>query len=177
VAAGVRPFPRPQQGQENVPPKDGLDPTKQKQAFGYGDVLPKDAPGLGDAMAHPPDTPAQTAKYIWKGMTNVPKRKEIIEGFGYPGQKHSAGGITTVGRIYYGPGRYDYGRPVMPKGWFQNFFYGFWEFGHLMFVVDRWIAIRQLRHFLGIMICFVPFWIQMQWNVQMWEDFKKTHAN
>merc|ERR1719152_214907 len=67
----------------------------------------------------------------------MPKYKEIIEGFGYPGQRHSAGGLCTIGRIYYGPGRYDYGRVKMPKGWFQNFFYPFWEFGHLMFVADH----------------------------------------
>merc|ERR1711972_1167674 len=75
-----------------------------------------------------------------------------------------------------GPGRYDYGRPTMPKGWFQNYFYGFWELGHILFVADRWIAIRCLRHFVGMAVCFFPFWVQMQWNVKMWEDFKKTHT-
>mmetsp|Transcript_82456 Transcript_82456/g.167136 ORF Transcript_82456/g.167136 Transcript_82456/m.167136 type:complete len:174 (-) Transcript_82456:106-627(-) len=148
----------------------------QKQAFGYGEVAPKDAPGFGEYQLKPAETPKETAQYIWEGMTNPPKYKEIVEGFGYPGQKHSAGGITTVGRIYYGPGRYDYGRPVMPKSWFANFFYPFWEFGHLMFVADRWIAWRQLRHFLGIMVAGFPMWVQMQWNVKMWSDFKATHA-
>lgn len=57
--------------------------------------------------------------------------QEIIEGIGYPGQKNSHGGLCTLGRIYYGPGRYDYGRPKMPKGWVANFFYPLWEFGFL----------------------------------------------
>merc|ERR1719150_2103673 len=99
----------------------------QTQAFGYGEVRPKDAPGFGDVHLKPAESVKDTAKYIWEGMTTPPRKKEIIEGIGYPGQKHSAGGITTVGRIYYGPGRYDYGRPIMPKTWFANFFYGFWE--------------------------------------------------
>mmetsp|Transcript_7437 Transcript_7437/g.17613 ORF Transcript_7437/g.17613 Transcript_7437/m.17613 type:complete len:171 (+) Transcript_7437:85-597(+) len=146
----------------------------QKQAFGFGEVAPKGAPGFGEEQLKPPETVQDTTKYIWRGMTNPPKRKEIIEGFGYPGQKHSDGGITTVGRIYYGPGRYDYGRPPMPKGWFANYFYGFWEFGHLMFVADRWIAWRTLRHVLATAVCFFPFWLQMQWNVKMWEDYKKS---
>ena len=60
-------------------------------------------------------------------MQHLPQ--EIIEGIGYPGQKNSHGGLVTLGRIYYGPGRYDYGRPKMPKGWLANFFYPLWEFG------------------------------------------------
>lgn len=147
----------------------------QKQAFGFGEVAPKGAPGFGDVQLKPAESVGETVKYIGEGMTNLPKYKELIEGIGYPGQKHSAGGITAVGRIYYGPGRYDYGRPPMPKGWFANFFYGFWEFGHVMFVADRWIAIRCLRHFVGIMVCFAPLWLQMQWNKKLWEDYKKTH--
>merc|ERR1719361_2941209 len=147
----------------------------RKQAFGYGDAAPPGAPGFGDAQLHPPETMQQTAKYFSENMTNMPKYKEIIEGFGYPGQRHSAGGLCTIGRIYYGPGRYDYGRPKMPKGWFQNFFYPFWEFGHLMFVADRWVAWRMLRHFLGIMICYIPFNLNMQWNRQMLEEYKTHH--
>ena len=57
--------------------------------------------------------------------------QEIIEGIGYPGQKNSHGGLCTLGCIYYGPGRYDYGRPKMPKGWVANIFYPLWEFGFL----------------------------------------------
>merc|ERR1712217_94884 len=123
----------------------------------------------------PAGSVSATAKYLIDAHTNIPKRKEIIEAIGYPGQRHSAGGISTVGRIYYGPGRYDYGRPVMPKGWLANYFYGFWEFGHLMFVADRWIAMRMFRHFVGIMVCFFPMWFQMQWNMKAWAEFKKTH--
>merc|ERR1719282_570207 len=155
MAQEANPWPRPGDPNSGYDLAEPDPKAAQKQAFGYGAVAPENAPGFGEGMVHPPDTLAQTATYIGRGMTNIPKKKEIIEGFGYPGQKHSAGGITTVGRIYY----------------------GFWEFGHLMFVVDRWIAWRQLRHFLGIMVCFIPFWIQMQWNVQMWEDFRKTHAS
>merc|ERR1712146_832056 len=86
------------------------------------------------------------------------------------------GGRTATGRIYYGPGRYDYGRVKMPKGWISNFFYGQWEFFHLMFVVDRWTFIRQLRHFFGIAMCFLPFKIQMDWNVQSWQEYKDWYA-
>merc|ERR1719263_1694727 len=95
----------------------------QKAAFGYGEVNPADAPGMEKFQKLPPETVGDTVKYISKGMTTVPRRKEIIEALGYPGQKHSAGTITTVGRIYYGPGRYDYGRIKMPESWFANFFY------------------------------------------------------
>merc|ERR1719491_413040 len=149
----------------------------QKQAFGYGEIAPGNAPGFDPVQVKPPETATDTVKYIAKGMTTLPTYKEIIEAIGYPGQKHSAGGITTVGRIYYGPGRYDYGRPVMPQGWFANYFYGFWEFGHLFFVADRWIALRHLRHVVGIAVCFFPMWCQMQWNVQMWDEFKKSHTS
>mmetsp|Transcript_135134 Transcript_135134/g.341889 ORF Transcript_135134/g.341889 Transcript_135134/m.341889 type:complete len:183 (+) Transcript_135134:79-627(+) len=147
-----------------------------KQAFGYGEVAPKGAPGFETVQLKPPETFTDTVKYISKGMATIPTKKEIVEAIGYPGQKHSAGGISTVGRIYYGPGRYDYGRPPMPAGWFANWFYGFWEFGHIMFVADRWIAMRYLRHFLGTAVCFFPMWLQMQWNMKAWDEFKKTHA-
>eukprot|EP00928_Gymnodinium_smaydae_P000364 TRINITY_DN1013_c0_g2_i1.p1 TRINITY_DN1013_c0_g2~~TRINITY_DN1013_c0_g2_i1.p1 ORF type:complete len:199 (+),score=39.80 TRINITY_DN1013_c0_g2_i1:77-598(+) len=149
----------------------------QKQAFGFGEVAPKGAPGFSAVEEKPPETISDTVKYISKGMTTVPRRKEIVEALGYPGQKHSAGCISTVGRIYYGPGRYDYGRPKMPKSWFANFFYGFWEFGHLMFVADRWISMRFLRHFLGIAFCFFPFWLQMNWNIEAWKEFKEKYPN
>merc|ERR1719188_1276324 len=109
-------------------------------------------------------------------MTNPPKKKEIIEAIGYPGQRHSAGTVSTVGRIYYGPGRYDYGRPVMPKGWFANFFYGFWEFGHLMFVADRWTFIRQLRHLFGFSFFFFPFWWLMCKDNRTWDITKQKHV-
>mmetsp|Transcript_50999 Transcript_50999/g.155105 ORF Transcript_50999/g.155105 Transcript_50999/m.155105 type:complete len:183 (-) Transcript_50999:62-610(-) len=154
----------------------GNKPSKPRLAFGYGEVAPPNAPGFDTSQLKPPETVADTVKYITKGTFKGPLKKEIIEAIGYPGQRHSAGGITTVGRIFYGPGRYDYGRPVMPKGWFANWFYGFWEFGHLMFVADRWIWFRQLRHLIGTAVCFFPMWLQMQWNVKAWEDFKATHT-
>merc|ERR1712151_1368857 len=147
----------------------------QQNAFGYGEIAPANAPGFDPVQMKPPETVTDTVKYISKGMLNLPKYKEIIEGIGYPGQRHSAGGITTVGRIYYGPGRYDYGRPPMPKGWIANFFYPVWEFGHLFFVADRWIALRWFRHFVGIFVCGFPFWLQMQWNMKMHADYKRTH--
>lgn len=148
----------------------------RRQSFGYGDPAPPNMPGIGgEHQLYPPETMQTTAKYFADNMTNVPKYKEIIEGIGYPGQKHSAGGLCTLGRIYYGPGRYDYGRPVMPKGWFANFFYPLWEFGHIVFVCDRWLAWRFLRHFMGFLICYIPLNIQMQWNKQMMEEYKKHH--
>merc|ERR1719401_796237 len=147
-----------------------------KQAFGYGEVSPTNAPGFAESQLKPPETIKDTVDYIARGTFKPPLKKELIEAIGYPGQRHSAGGLTTVGRIYYGPGRYDYGRPSMPEGWFANWFYGFWEFGHLMFVADRWIWFRMLKHFIGIGMCFFPFWLQMQWNVQRWAEFKATHA-
>merc|ERR1712039_531237 len=148
----------------------------QKQAFGFGEVAPSHAPGFGEHNLKPAESLSATAKYLIDAHTNIPAKKEIIEAIGYPGQRHSAGCVTTVGRIYYGPGRYDYGRPVMPKGWMANYFYGFWEFGHLMFVADRWTTIRCFRHLVGILVCFFPMWLQMQWNVTAWQEFKKTHA-
>lgn len=148
----------------------------RKQSFGYGDHAPPDAPGFGgEHQQYPPETVRNTVKYISENMTNPPKYKEIIEGIGYPGQKNSHGGLCTLGRIYYGPGRYDYGRPKMPKGWVANFFYPLWEFGHIFFVADRWLAWRALRHILAITICFIPMNIHMHWNARMMEDYKKTH--
>mmetsp|Transcript_9586 Transcript_9586/g.13406 ORF Transcript_9586/g.13406 Transcript_9586/m.13406 type:complete len:178 (-) Transcript_9586:60-593(-) len=148
----------------------------RKQSFGYGDHAPPDAPGFGgEHQQYPPETVSNTVKYISQNMTNPPKYKEIIEGIGYPGQKNSHGGLVTLGRIYYGPGRYDYGRPKMPKGWLANFFYPLWEFGHIFFVADRWIAWRVLRHIVAITICFIPMNIHMHWNARMMEDYKKTH--
>ena len=152
-------------------------PTKPPaSAFGYGDAAPSNAPGFGEVYKTPPESIKDTIGYIGGGMMNVPKSKEIIEAIGYPGQKHSAGAITSVGRIYYGPGRYDYGRVKPPQGWFANWFYGFWEFGHLMFVTDRWIMMRQVRHLLGIGLCFFPMWLTACWNVEAWAEYKQTHS-
>eukprot|EP00448_Togula_jolla_P024732 CAMPEP_0170591914 /NCGR_PEP_ID=MMETSP0224-20130122/12657_1 /TAXON_ID=285029 /ORGANISM="Togula jolla, Strain CCCM 725" /LENGTH=173 /DNA_ID=CAMNT_0010915809 /DNA_START=66 /DNA_END=587 /DNA_ORIENTATION=- len=152
-------------------PRFAVSMPGQVQAFGFGEVDPKNAPGMLPVQKKPPETVEDTVNYIVKGFS-FPTRKEIIEGLGYPGQKHSAGGISTHGRLYYGPRRYDYGRPVMPKGWFANFFYGFWEFGHLMFVADRWQAIRWLRHFVMIGLCYFPFWLRMQWDLKELEEYK-----
>merc|ERR1712151_441485 len=57
---------------------------------GHGEVAPKNAPGFGDVHLKPAETVGDTVKYISKSMTNPPKYKELIEGIGYPGQKHSA---------------------------------------------------------------------------------------
>jgi len=149
----------------------------QKQAFGYGEVAPKDGPGFGKEYQVPPENVKDTVAYISGGMTKLPFRKELIEGIGYPGQKQSAGTVTTVGRIYYGPGRYDYGRVSRPKGWFANWFYGFWEFGHLFFVADRWIAIRWARHVIATLICYIPFYYQMKFQTEHWIGFKKTFGS
>eukprot|EP00929_Paragymnodinium_shiwhaense_P081795 TRINITY_DN4289_c0_g1_i1.p1 TRINITY_DN4289_c0_g1~~TRINITY_DN4289_c0_g1_i1.p1 ORF type:complete len:176 (-),score=49.71 TRINITY_DN4289_c0_g1_i1:142-669(-) len=149
----------------------------QKAAFGYGEVAPKDAPGFESFQKTPPESVGDTVKYLSKGMAKLPLRKEIIEALGYPGQKHSSGTLTTVGRIYYGPGRYDYGRPEMPKSWFANFFYCFWEAGHIMVVSDRWIMFRQIRHFVATFVCFCPLWLMAKWNVEAWEQFKAKYPN
>ncbi|CAE7831987.1 unnamed protein product [Symbiodinium sp. CCMP2592] len=80
--------------------------VRRAQSFGYGDPAPPNMPGIGgEHQLYPPETMQTTVKYFSDNMTNVPKYKEIIEGIGYPGQKHSAGGLCTLGRIYYGPGR------------------------------------------------------------------------
>merc|ERR1711972_162962 len=134
-------------------------------------VNPSNAPGFAKSQLKPPETFKDTIDYLARANFKPPLKKEIIEAIGYPGQRGCAGGITTVGRIYYGPGRYDYGRTPVPQGWFANFFYGFWEFGHLMFVAGRWIWFRQLRHIVCIGICFFPFWLQMQWNHKYWAGF------
>ncbi|CAE7331557.1 unnamed protein product [Symbiodinium pilosum] len=84
-------------------------------------------------------------------------------------------GALVIGSFGLASRGYDYGRPKMPKGWFANFFYPLWEFGHILFVTDRWIAWRLLRHILGITICYIPLNIQMQWNKQMMEEYKKHH--
>ena len=147
-----------------------------KNAFGKGDIVPADGFGYQAYQKMPPSTPAGWAKYFGAAFTTLPKYKEIIEGIGYPGQKHNMGGMTNVGRIYYGPGRYDYGRVKMPKGWFSNFFYGLWEFFHIFFVVDRNLLIRSLKHLTFIGLCYFPMYLNMKWTAEMWNEFKKTHS-
>merc|ERR1711879_573369 len=129
------------------------------------------------------DAVAGASDKLSKGMSymeiadKLPIKKEIIEGIGYPGQKGSAGCVVTLGRITYGPHRYDYGRVKMPKGWFANYFYGFWELGHIFFVSDRWMLFRIIRHIVATYICFLPFWLTAEWNKQSWEQFKQEFPN
>merc|ERR1719272_2820798 len=142
--------------------------------------IPK-LPGFGGKeMQHPPETVKDTVEYFRKSFFTLPTKEEIIEAIGYPGQKGSKstnnGTVMTLGRLNYGPGRYDYGRPVMPKSWFGNFFYGFWEFGHLMFVTERWIAMRLVRHVLGTMLFFIPLWLTSVWHVKEQENKKAWQA-
>lgn len=44
-----------------------------------------------------------------------------------------------------------------------------------MFVADRWLSWRMLRHIIGITVCFIPMNMHMHWNHRMMEDYKKTH--
>merc|ERR1719316_693865 len=140
-------------------------------------------PGFGGTeMQKPPETVKDTVEYFRKSFFTMPTKHEIIEAIGYPGQKGGActqqGCIMTLGRINYGPGRYDYGRPKTPKTWFANFFYGFWEFGHLMFVVDRWIFMRMIRHFLGTMLFFYPLYLTSKWHCEeqaYQKEWKASH--
>eukprot|EP00973_Karenia_brevis_P078214 10860842-Karenia_brevis.AAC.1 len=88
----------------------------------------------------------------------------------------NSGLVTTLGRVYYGPGRYDYGRVVYPKGWLANFFYPVWEFCHLFFVADRWISMRMIRHMVGIGLCFYPLWLTHNWGVAEQEYMKKCQS-
>merc|ERR1711862_697187 len=124
-------------------------------------------PGFGGPEMQGPPPPKLWGAYLKRVFTTPPTKDEIIEGIGYPGQKGnsstSSGGMLMLGRLYYGPGRYDYGRPVMPKSWIANYFYGFWEFFHLFFVADRWIFIRALRHIGAIAFIFCFFEKLRQW--------------
>mmetsp|Transcript_63127 Transcript_63127/g.150495 ORF Transcript_63127/g.150495 Transcript_63127/m.150495 type:complete len:168 (+) Transcript_63127:91-594(+) len=127
-----------------------------------GTAYPGEAGADGKTVTAPESV--QDTKASVMSVFTPPTRRDIIEAIGYPGQRHFCGGIVTVGRINYGPGRYDYGRPVMPKGWFANFFYGFWEFGHVMLVSDKWIFLRQVRHIVATLFCAAPFMLTEKWN-------------
>merc|ERR1719199_966830 len=134
-------------------------------------------PGFGGSeMQKPPENVRDTVEYFRKSFFTLPTKEEIIEAIGYPGQKGSKttnqGCIMTLGRINYGPGRYDYGRPKTPKTWFANFFYGFWEFGHLMFVSERWITMRLFRHLCGIGLFFYPLYLTSVWHTKEQENKK-----
>merc|ERR1719507_1697322 len=142
--------------------------TCARYAFRRAAVCLSEVKAAGSAETTP-------VPYIRDNLNDNSLRKNIIEGIGYPGQKHSWGGLTTYGRVYYGPDRYDYGRPKMPDGWAANYFFPIWEFCHICFVADRWFTIRWIRHFATIGICFFPMYLQMKWNVQLKKDFKKAH--
>mmetsp|Transcript_94169 Transcript_94169/g.172599 ORF Transcript_94169/g.172599 Transcript_94169/m.172599 type:complete len:158 (+) Transcript_94169:92-565(+) len=138
-----------------------------------------DAKAPSIAAATSPATASSTF-HVDKLLT-PPTKAEIVEAIGYPGQKGGQstrmGFLCTLGRLYYGPGRYDYGRIVMPQGWFANFFYPVWEFYHLMFVADRWIMMRMARHFIGISLFFYPLWLGHNWSMAEQEYFKKTQSS
>jgi len=145
------------------------------QSFGYGSPIREDGLGYQSFDRQPPTNLADWGRYLAAAFTTPPNKKELIEGIGYPQQQHCEGGITNYGRIYYGPGRYDYGMVVRPKSWFGNWFYFVWEIFHMLFVLDRNITIRYFKHFIFITLCYLP----MYWNIlktaEMWNEFKKSH--
>lgn len=120
-------------------------------------------PNIKEQTQKTPETPAEMMKSAKEIFTPASKA-EWREGIGYLGQKHGSGGLTTLARIDYGPHRYDYGQPTMPKTWFGCFFYGAWEFGHIMLVSDKYCSIRFMRHGLGTIIFFTPFYILSEMN-------------
>mmetsp|Transcript_43707 Transcript_43707/g.100905 ORF Transcript_43707/g.100905 Transcript_43707/m.100905 type:complete len:168 (+) Transcript_43707:85-588(+) len=122
--------------------------------------------GADGKTLKPPETFEETKESI-KAVFTPNTRRDLIEAIGYPGQRHFCGGITTLGRINYGIGRYDYGRPLMPKGWFQNIFYPCWEFGHLFFVVDKWIFLRVIRHVVATAFCAAPWLLIGKWSKEL----------
>merc|ERR1712194_783513 len=111
----------------------------------------------------------------------MPRRREIVEALAYPAQPQTNGVLVTIGRLYYGPGRYDYGRLKMPEGdsfgaWLKNFFFPVWELQHILFVADRWTFYRTLKHFIFIPLFFLPMYIQSKWNVAAWKEYKAAHS-
>eukprot|EP00746_Dinoflagellata_sp_MGD_P165279 gnl/MRDRNA2_/MRDRNA2_94455_c0_seq1.p1 gnl/MRDRNA2_/MRDRNA2_94455_c0~~gnl/MRDRNA2_/MRDRNA2_94455_c0_seq1.p1 ORF type:complete len:164 (+),score=24.54 gnl/MRDRNA2_/MRDRNA2_94455_c0_seq1:78-569(+) len=129
----------------------------------------KEGAGISGKTITAPETMEDTMASVKEVFTpsNTADMKEAI---GYPGQKTIAAGITGLARLNYGPGRYDYGRPVMPKGWFANYFYGAWEFGHIILVSDKWFLLRQARHIFAIGFFFFPLWLTSYYNVKMHEE-------
>jgi len=132
----------------------------------------KPGPGVagmsGETLSAPEDLKGTVASV--KEVFTPPTKSDVTEAIGYPGQKQASGGIAGLARLNYGPGRYDYGRVQMPKGWFANYFYPAWEFGHLMFVVDKWFLLRQFRHIFAIGFFFFPLWLTAYYNVKMHEE-------
>merc|ERR1719223_1094064 len=131
-------------------------------------------------MHMPPQNIKDTAEYFRKAFFTLPRKDEIIEAIGYPNQKGSQttnnGCVMTLGRLHYGPGRYDYGRIVMPKSWFGNWFFFLWEFGHLMFVSERWIFMRFVKHVIFTGIFFFPLMMSSKWHKQEQDNQKEWRA-
>merc|ERR1719326_2662955 len=120
-------------------------------------------PNIKQQTMKTPETPAEMLKSAQEIFT-PPSATELREGIGYLGQKHGSGGLTTLARIDYGPHRYDYGQPKMPTTYFGCFFYGAWEFGHIMFVSDKYVSIRFIRHIIGTIVFFTPCYIISEMN-------------
>ena len=129
----------------------------------------KEGAGISGKTITAPETISDTVESV-KEVFTPPTKDDIKEAIGYPGQPTISAGITGLARLNYGPGRYDYGRVVMPKGWFANYFYGAWEFGHIIFVSDKWFLLRQARHVFAIGFFFFPLWLTSYYNVKMHEE-------
>merc|ERR1719235_2901471 len=129
----------------------------------------KEGAGISGETMKPPETIKETVASV-KEVFTPPTKEDIIEAVGYPGQPQAAAGIAGLQRLNYGPGRYDYGRVQMPKSWFANYFYPAWEFGHIMFVSDKWFFLRQARHIFAIGFFFFPLWLTSYYNVKMHEE-------
>merc|ERR550514_214256 len=131
-------------------------------------AMPVVEPNIKDQTKKTPETPAEMLKSA-KEIFTPPTKHELREGIGYPGQKHGSGGLTTLARIDYGPHRYDYGRPTMPTSYFGCFFYGAWEFGHIMLVSDKYVSIRFFRHIFGSIMFFIPAFLLSEHNRKQME--------
>lgn len=125
-------------------------------------------PNIPNQTKKTPETVAEFKKSVQEILT-PPTKHEVMEGVGYLGQKHGSGGITTLARIDYGPHRYDYGRPTMPTSHFGCFFYGAWEFGHIMLVSDKYVTIRFWRHIFGALVFFTPAFLLSEHNRKQME--------
>mmetsp|Transcript_44782 Transcript_44782/g.118778 ORF Transcript_44782/g.118778 Transcript_44782/m.118778 type:complete len:162 (-) Transcript_44782:160-645(-) len=136
----------------------------------------KDPPVGAGKTLYPPETIQETLDSV-KSVVTPATKSDFWEALGYPGQKHASGVFVTVGRNSYGPGRYDYGRPLRSGSWFHNFFYGVWEFGHLFLVADKWIAMRWVRHFVATAICLYPMLLMGRWTREEHLEFKEQFGS
>eukprot|EP00747_Dinoflagellata_sp_TGD_P153907 gnl/TRDRNA2_/TRDRNA2_177446_c12_seq1.p1 gnl/TRDRNA2_/TRDRNA2_177446_c12~~gnl/TRDRNA2_/TRDRNA2_177446_c12_seq1.p1 ORF type:complete len:176 (+),score=35.87 gnl/TRDRNA2_/TRDRNA2_177446_c12_seq1:76-603(+) len=155
----------PAQAMESAFPVGVMKETTKAGTIQPGSDAP---PGLTGETRKPPETIGETMSSVREVFTPS-NYSDLKEGMGYFGQKHST---QFVSRYHYGPGRYDYGRPPAPKTWFANYFYPFWEFGHICLVSDKWISIRFTRHILFTFIFFLPYYHKSYCNKRDFDAWK-----